>query len=586
MEILIKLIGGLAIFLYGMSEMNSSVQRVSGNRLERTLANMSGNKFKGILWGIIITAVVQSSSASTVMVVGFVNSGMLTLMQATSVIIGANVGTTITSWLLSVAGISGDDNFFLSLFKPDSLGFLLAIVGAFMLLFLKNRKKKQIGTLLVSLGLILIGLTLMSDALSPVADMPGFKTALTYFSNPFLGFFVGLFLTAVIQSSAASIGILQAIVVASSASSSLTVAIVVPLVLGSHIGTCVTAMLSSLGTGVNARRAALIHLYYNVFTSVGILAIFEVVANLFFRNFLQSRVTTPAQIALIHTVTSLLGAVLILPFSRFLTILAEKSVREKPDEDLKYLPDDNFLSSPVVALGQSRRALHKMAELARDNMFDAMRLLKEYSSAVAQEIEKREGLIDTYEDKVSTYLVKLSENNLGVSESHEAAKFLRIIGDFERISDHALNILESAEEINDCKISFSSLASGELDVIMDALHEMIDTTVTAFTQEDAQLASCVEPLEEVIDELKAAILNNHVTRVQSGDCTIKNGFILNDLLTNFERVSDHCSNITTCSMRADRAFDFHEYRSHIKDGEYDDFSGQVHAYEDKYLKRL
>lgn len=585
MEIIIKLIGGLAIFLYGMSEMNHSVQRVSGNRLERALANMSSNPLKGIFLGIVITAIVQSSSASTVMVVGFVNSGMLTLNQATSVIIGANVGTTITSWLLSVAGISSD-NVFLSLFKPDSLGFLLAIFGVIMLLFVKNRKKKQVGTLLISLGLILIGLTMMSDALSPVAEMPAFKNALTYFSNPFLGFFVGLALTAVIQSSAASIGILQAIAIASTASSSLTIGIVVPLVLGTHIGTCVTAMLSSLGTGVNARRAALIHLYYNIITSVVLLAGFELVTNLFFKDFLEKLVTSPAEIAMIHTVTSLLGALMMLMFSRALTRLAEISVREKVNEDLKYLPDDHFLSSPVVALGQSRQALHRMAEMARDNIFAAMNQIKEYSSAVASEIENREELIDTYEDKLSTFLVKLSESNLGVSESHEAAKFLHIIGDLERISDHAVNIQESAEEITDRKVSFSQVASGELDVMMEALHEMMDITVKSFIEEDYALAGHVEPLEEVIDELKAQILNNHISRVQSGDCSIKNGFILNDILTNFERVSDHCSNISACFLRADRAFDFHEYRSHVKGGQYDDFSGQVHSYEEKYISRL
>jgi len=584
---ILMLFGGLAVFLYGMSEMNDAIQRASGNKLERALSNMSSKKVKGILLGFVVTAIVQSSSATTVMVVGLVNSSMLTLSQATNVIIGANIGTTVTAWILSVSGISSK-NIFISLFKPDSLGFIFCLVGTVMIMFLKSRKKKQIGELLVSLGLIFVGLMLMSDAMEPLAKSEAFKELLLHFSNPFLAFLMGLFICCVIQSSSASVGILQALV---NSAAALGIGLVnfglaVPLILGMHVGTCITAMLSSIGAGANAKRSALVHLYFNIINSVALLMIFVVATTFFVPEWLDRPIDTPLQIAIIHTATSVIGALAMIPFSGFLTKLAMKTVREKTNEDLKDLPDEKFLTSAVVALGQSRKALHKMAELARDNILDSLDQLKEYSTTRAEEIEKREGLIDTYEDKVGSYLVKICESNLGASESREAAKFLHVISDFERISDHALNIQASAEEIHDKKIAFSDKAAVELDTIMDALREMVDVTYTSFVNEDTTLALEAEPLEEVIDELKAVIMSMHVERIQTGECSIQNGFVLNDLLTNMERVSDHCSNVTTCTLRAYKDFEFHGYLSTVKDEGNQFFTDKLKLYEEKYVSRL
>ncbi len=583
----LMLLGGLAVFLYGMSEMNDAIQRASGNRLERALSNMSTKKIKGILLGFVVTAIVQSSSATTVMVVGLVNSSMLTLSQATNVIIGANIGTTVTAWILSVSGIDSS-NPFIKLLKPDSLGFIFCLVGTVMIMFLKSRRKKQIGELLVSLGLIFVGLMLMSDAMEPLAKSESFKQLLLHFSNPFLAFLMGLFICCVIQSSSASVGILQALVTSAAAAGIglVSFGLAVPLILGMHVGTCITAMLSSIGAGVNAKRSALVHLYFNIINSVAILLIFVVATQFFVPEWLNRPINTPLEIAIIHTATSVFGALAMIPLSGFLTKLATKTVPEKPNEDLKDLPDEKFLTSTVVALGQSRKALHKMAELARDNILDSLDQLKEYSPARAEEIEKREGLIDTYEDKVGSYLVKICESNLGADESREAAKFLHIISDFERISDHALNIQASVEEIQDKKITFSDKAAAELDTIIEALREMIDVTYTSFVNDDTILALEAEPLEEVIDELKAVIMSKHVERVQSGECTIQNGFVLNDLLTNMERVSDHCSNITTCTLRAYKDFEFHGYLSKVKDEGNQVFTEKLKIYEDKYMNRF
>lgn len=580
---ILGLFGGLAIFLYGMSEMNGAIQRASGNRLEHALSNMSEKRFKGILLGFVITTIVQSSSASTVMVVGLVNSSMLTLAQATNVIIGANIGSTVTAWILSVAGISSD-NIFLALFKPDSLGYIFCIIGSILLMFTKSRKKKQTGILLVSLGLIFVGLTLMSNAMEPFAENESFRNILTYFNDPFLGFLAGLLICCVIQSSAASVGILQTLVISSPGIISIGAAL--PLILGMHVGTCITAMLSSIGAGANARRAALIHLYFNIISSVALLLLFIGGTHFFFPDILLREVKSPLEIAIIHTATSLLGALLMIPFSKQLTKLAVLSVREKRDDNLKDLPDERFLNSTVVALGQSRKALYKMAALARDNILDAMRQIRNYSTATALEIEKREELIDTYEDKVGSYLVRICESNLGAQESREAAKFLHIIGDLERISDHAVNIQNSADEINEKKVAFSEQALCELDTVISALKEMVEITITSFVTDDTGMALQAEPLEEVIDQLKEIILNNHVNRIQAGECSIKNGFVLNDLITNFERVSDHCSNVAACMLRAEQDFEFHEYLSQVKENSNQDYADTLHLYEEKYLKNL
>lgn len=575
---LLTLLGGLALFLFGMNTMGDGLEKLSGGKLERTLEKMTDNTFKGFLLGAGVTAVIQSSSATTVMVVGFVNSGIMKLAQAIGIIMGANVGTTITAWLLSLTGIEGD-SLVLNLLKPSGFAPILAFIGIALLMFAKNGKKKDVGTILVGFAVLMFGMDMMSGAVKPLADVPEFTSILTMFSNPLLGVLAGALLTAVIQSSSASVGILQAL----SATGSITFATAIPIIMGQNIGTCVTAMLACIGAKKNAKRAAFVHLYFNIIGTVVILAAFYGLNALLDFAFIRDTVT-PADIAVVHTGFNLIATALLLPFSKFLGKLACLTVRDKDTEDDTPFLDERFLGTPALAVEQCDVMAAKMAGLSKNTFLQAITLLGKYDEKLAQQILENEERIDAYEDVLGTYLVKVSSKSLNTRDSNEIARLLHCIGDFERISDHAVNLVDAAKEMHEKKITFSDEAKKELRVLTDALTEILAITMEAFENKDIALAKKVEPLEQVIDGLRDKLKRRHVKRLQSGACTIELGFILSDLLTNYERVSDHCSNIAVCLIQISMdSFETHEYLHDLKDGSSVEFEDEYEAYKNKYV---
>lgn len=574
----LTLLGGLALFLFGMNTMGDGLEKLSGGKLERTLEKMTDNTFKGFLLGAGVTAVIQSSSATTVMVVGFVNSGIMKLAQAIGIIMGANVGTTITAWLLSLTGIEGD-SFVLSLLKPSGFAPVLAFIGIVLLMFAKQGKKKDIGAILIGFAVLMFGMDMMSGAVKPLAGVPEFTNILTMFSNPLLGVLAGALLTAVIQSSSASVGILQAL----SATGSITFATAIPIIMGQNIGTCVTAMLACIGAKKNARRAAFVHLYFNIIGTVVILAGFYGLNALLDFAFIRNTVT-PADIAVIHTAFNLIATALLLPFSKFLGKLACLTVRDKDSEDDTPFLDERFLNTPALAVEQCDVMAAKMAGLARNTFLQAVTLLEKYDEKLAQQILEHEQRIDAYEDVLGTYLVKVSSKSLNTRDSNEIARLLHCIGDFERIGDHAVNLVDAAKEMHEKKITFSDQAKEELRVLTGALTEILAITMKAFEDRDIALAKKVEPLEQVIDGLRETLKRRHVKRLQSGACTIELGFILSDLLTNYERVSDHCSNIAVCLIQISMdSFETHEYLHDLKDGSSAEYESEYEAYKSKYV---
>lgn len=575
---LLTLLGGLALFLFGMNTMGDGLEKLSGGKLERTLEKMTDNTFKGFLLGAGVTAVIQSSSATTVMVVGFVNSGIMKLAQAIGIIMGANVGTTITAWLLSLTGIEGD-SLVLNLLKPSGFAPILAFIGIAFLMFAKNGKKKDVGTILVGFAVLMFGMDMMSGAVKPLADVPEFTSILTMFSNPLLGVLAGALLTAVIQSSSASVGILQAL----SATGSITFATAIPIIMGQNIGTCVTAMLACIGAKKNAKRAAFVHLYFNIIGTVVILAAFYGLNALLDFAFIRDTVT-PADIAVVHTGFNLIATALLLPFSKFLGKLACLTVRDKDTEDDTPFLDERFLGTPALAVEQCDVMAAKMAGLSKNTFLQAITLLGKYDEKLAQQILENEERIDAYEDVLGTYLVKVSSKSLNTRDSNEIARLLHCIGDFERISDHAVNLVDAAKEMHEKKVTFSDEAKKELRVLTDALTEILAITMEAFENKDIALAKKVEPLEQVIDGLRDKLKRRHVKRLQSGACTIELGFILSDLLTNYERVSDHCSNIAVCLIQISMdSFETHEYLHDLKDGSSVEFEDEYEAYKNKYV---
>lgn len=575
---LLTLLGGLALFLFGMNTMGDGLEKLSGGKLERTLERMTDNTFKGFLLGAGVTAVIQSSSATTVMVVGFVNSGIMKLAQAIGIIMGANVGTTITAWLLSLTGIEGD-SLVLNLLKPSGFAPVLAFIGIALLMFAKHGKKKDIGTILIGFAVLMFGMDMMSGAVKPLADVPEFTSILTMFSNPLLGVLAGALLTAVIQSSSASVGILQAL----SATGSISFATAIPIIMGQNIGTCVTAMLSCIGAKKNAKRAAFVHLYFNIIGTVVILAAFYGLNALLDFSFISDTVT-PADIAIVHTGFNLIATALLLPFSKFLGKLACLTVRDKDTEDDTPFLDERFLGTPALAVEQCDVMAVKMARLSQNTFLQAITLLEKYDEKLAQRILENEERIDAYEDVLGTYLVKVSSKSLNTRDSNEIARLLHCIGDFERISDHAVNLVDAAKEMHEKKIAFSDEAKRELRVLTGALTEILSITMDAFENRDLVLAKKVEPLEQVIDGLREKLKRRHVKRLQSGTCTIELGFILSDLLTNYERVSDHCSNIAVCLIQLSMdSFETHEYLHDLKDGSSAEFENEYEAYKSKYV---
>lgn len=563
----LTMLGGLALFLYGMQIMGDGLAKVSGGKLERILENLTSNPVKAVLLGAGVTAVIQSSSATTVMVVGFVNSGIMKLSQAVGVIMGANIGTTITSWILSLTGIESS-NFFIRLLKPTSFSPILALIGVIFVVFLKNPRKKDIGGIMVGFAILMFGMESMSSAVKPLANVPEFTNILITFSNPLLGVAAGAVLTAIIQSSSASVGILQALCMTGAVSYGTAL----PIIMGQNIGTCVTALISAVGANKNAKRAAMVHLYFNLIGTVIFMTVFYALHSLIGFSFM-GEAASPAGIAVLHSAFNVAATVILLPFSRLLEKLACLTIRDtvqdsqaaEEDKDFKIL-ETRFLEKPAFAVEQSRNAVRKMAEDSHMALFTAIELIRDYSEQNAEYVEKMESRVDRYEDELGTYLIKLNHKNLTEQDSRSLSIMLHCIGDFERISDHAVNIMESAKELYEKGAHFSDRAMEELKVLEQAVKDIVDMAYTVFDRQDVVMAKQIEPLEEVIDELSQELKHRHVQRLRAGECTIEMGFILSDITTSMERISDHCSNIGVCvtQVRED-LYDTHSHLEIIKD---------------------
>ncbi len=573
---LLTMIGGLSLFLFGMNLMGQALERRAGGKLRSLLGRLTSNRAVGLLTGLGITAVIQSSSATTVMVVGFVNSGLMTLRQAVNVIMGANIGTTVTAWILSLAGIDSG-NLFIKLLKPSSFTPVLAFLGIIFYMFLRSDKKKDTGMIFLGFATLMFGMETMSDAVSGLSGIPGFQNLFIMFKNPVAGVLAGTFLTAVIQSSSASVGILQAFAVTGQVSYGAAI----PIIMGQNIGTCVTAILSSVGTNKNAKRAALVHLSFNLIGTVVWLTVFCLVNLCLHPVFLDG----PASlfgIAVVHSVFNCLCTVLMLPLSGFLEKLVIRLVPDGKESDTQSELDDRFLNTPSVALERCREVAEDMAKTAVKALKESMAVLHDPSVGLASSIRKKENKTDHYEDILGTYLVKLSAKQIGESDSAEAAKLLKLIGDFERIADHAVNLLESAEELRKKELVITDAAASELEVISRAVNEILDLSLNAFLQDDVEAAFMVEPLEQVIDHLKEQMRTRHILRLQQGACSIDSGFVWSDLLTDLERTSDHCSNIAGCVIdMAQRNMELHQsLREFRNDSER--FRGLYKAYTKKY----
>lgn len=570
----LSLICGLALFLYGMDVMGDALKKSAGNSLKATLGKMTSNPAKGFLLGLIVTAIIQSSSATTVMVVGFVNSGTMTLLQSVGVIMGANVGTAVTAWITGLSGIESAEGAMAAIkwLKPDSWMPILALIGIILLMFVKRGRRRDVGVILLGFSILMVGMSMMSDSVAALKNDEGFRSLLTMFENPILGVLAGLVLTAIVQSSSASVGILQSL----TTTGAITYGAAIPIIMGQNIGTCVTAMISAINANKNGKRAAFIHLYFNIIGVVIWLSVFYIV-NAIFTIPLISESINMWGVAAIHTIFKILSVALIAPFYRQLEKLAHLTVKDsKDDSETSNRLDERLLNTPGVAVSAATEVTASMAKLSIDALELSLKVLNSYDAKEAEEVRNIEGKVDVLEDALGTYLVKISECDLTEADSREVTKLLHSIGDLERISDHAVNIVESAEEIKDKKIEFSKEAQREIGIMKNALEEILSLTYKAFIENDLSTAIEVEPLEQVVDDIKGKIKLNHILRVQKSECTIEHGFVLSDLLTNFERVSDHCSNLASCVIEISKhdALDMHKYLAEIKSGE--------GAYLDKY----
>ena len=578
------LVGGLAMFLYGMNVMSGGLTKAAGGKLESVLAKVTKHPVIAYLFGVGVTALVQSSSASTVMVVGLVNSGIMTLKQAVNVILGANLGTTFTAWLLSLNAISSD-NFFINLLKPKSFTPFLAIIGIGLYMFSKNEKKRNIGTILLGFAVLMFGMSSMSDAVSPLKDVDEFKALLTTFSNPILGFLVGILFTMLIQSSAGTIGVLQAL----SLSVKVKHSVAIPVVVGAEVGTCITAILSSFGANKNGKRTALMHLYFNIIKAVLFMIIFYSLNAVIHFEFMDEKIGM-AGIAGIHTLINLVATPLMLPFSGVLVNLALKTIpiddkEKKEHEEMQGIRtlDPLFLSNPPFALEQARQAAVTMALMTKESLEKAIGLITDYNAEIAGEVEYLERQVDKYEDELGTYLMKINSHHLGQEDSHTLSLLLHCITDYERISDHALNIAEKAKSMDENGRSFSPKAQAEIDIYSTAVRDIVDTSITAFDNQDVKLAKTIEPLEETIDEIQKEVKRRHVRRLRKGKCTIEQGFDISDIRTDFERIADHCSNIAVGIIEAHEDNYFaHGYLETLKAEKNDGFEQAVDFYERKY----
>ena len=576
-----SLLGGLALFLFGMDIMGKALEKQAGGQLQKILSKLTDNPLKGFFLGLGVTAVIQSSSATTVMVVGFVNSGIMELHQAIGIIMGSNVGTTVTSWILSLSGLQGD-SFFIQLLKPTSFSPLLAFIG--ILLYMgKSEKRKGIGTILIGFAILMTGMTTMSDAVAPLQNEEWFTSLFVRFSNPLLGVLVGALVTGIIQSSSASVGILQAL----SSTGVITYGSAIPIIMGQNIGTCVTALISSVGANKNARRAAMVHLYFNIIGVTLFLAMYYGLNLVLHFTFVNDTVTAWG-IAVIHSVFNIAATAVLLPFANVLEKLAILTIPDDAKKESFALLDERLLKTPAVAVERARAATADMAELARVGVVQAMSLTHQWDDTLAQKVRDEEAKVDQYEDALGTYLVKLSSRELSHADSQSVNTLLHTISDFERISDHSVNLLSSAEEIHAKNIAFSQDAHEELQVLEGAVQDVLSRTTDAFRKADLHLASKVEPMETVVDELVRAIKARHVARLQAGSCSIEYGFVLEDLLTNYERVCDHCSNVAVAQIEvAQDSFDTHAYLNDLRYGndtkESEQFRRRLDRYRERYL---
>ena len=580
---ILNLLGGIALFLFGMHTLSASLEKLAGGKLETWLEKATSKPIKGVVLGAIITAVIQSSAATTVMIIGFVNSGLMKLSQAIGVIMGANIGTTATSWLLSLQSISGSDGFsFLNLLKPTTFTPVLAVIGVILIMITKSDKKKTIGMILAGFAVLMFGMNSMSSATAGLAENETFCNILMMFSNPVLGVIAGAVLTAVLQSSSASIGILQSIAISTG---KVTYSVALPLLLGQNIGSCVTALISSVGANKPAKRVAFVHLYFNVIGTVVFLSIFYLLNAFISMPFMEESLNAVG-IAVIHTGFNVLATALFLPFTKQLEKLACLTVRDDSNDEklTPMLLDERLLKTPSVAIEQCRNVCIRMARLTQETLKMSMEVVTTYDAKKCAEVIDNENAIDIFEDKIGSYILKISSKDLSENDSKIVSSMLHTIGDLERISDHAVNIVEAAEEMHSKKIKFSQQALRELPVIVNAVSEILDMSINAFVNNDVNLAKNVEPLEDVIDQLRSDLKTRHIERLRNGKCTIELGFILQDLLTNFERVSDHCSNIAVYLIQiSDNSMDTHEYMNELKKLDRSEFMDEFNDYKNKYI---
>lgn len=573
----LSLIGGLSLFLFGMNFMGDALEKRAGGSLQTVLSRITSSKWKGLLLGIAVTAVIQSSSATTVMVVGFVNSGIMVLSQAINVIMGANIGTTVTSWLLSLTGIESD-NIFVSLLKPSSFTPVLALIGIILYMFLKNSRKKDIGQILLGFSVLMFGMEAMSEAVKPLKDIPEFQNILLMFSNPILGVLAGAVLTAIIQSSSASVGILQALC----STGQITFGTAIPIIMGQNIGTCVTALISSIGANKGAKRSAVVHLCFNIGGTIIWLSIFEFINMFVHFNFMGDKIGVMG-IAVVHTLFNVLCTLTFLPLTKQLEKLACIIVKDDKKNQKFEILDTRLYATPAVALENCGKTVINMAYEAVDSIRMACNLFSKYDNSIADSILKSEADIDKYEDKIGNYLLGLTNYSLSEKDNIETTKYLHIIGDLERISDHAVNLMNSAKEINSKKLIFSDSAKSEIEKMCSAVNEIMDYTLKAITNDDLTAASEVGPLEEVIDALKKKLQKNHIKRLQNNGCTIEMGFVLSDITTVLERISDHCNNIALCIIDLQReSLGLHRQSKYLKKSN-PVFQQKYEEYYNKYI---
>ena len=572
------LLGGLALFLYGMDVMGKALEKQAGSKLHSILEKLTASPLKGFFLGLVVTSIIQSSSATTVMVVGFVNSGFMTLRQAIGIIMGANVGTTVTAWILSLSGIQGD-SFFMTLMKPSSFAPILAFIGIVMHMFAKNDKKKNIGVILLGFTILMTGMDLMSGAVKPLANVPEFTQLFVLFTNPLLGWLVGAVLTGIIQSSSASVGILQAL----SVTGAVTYGSALPIIMGQNVGTCVTALLSSFGTNKNAKRTAIVHLYFNIIGSLTFMIGFYTLNAIIGFDFIGDSVNA-AGIAVIHTTFNLTTTAILLPLNRVLEKLAYMTVKDDEDEKEKFqVLDERLISTPSIAIEQSKIALRKMASEASDALIKSISILEKWDESVAEEIAHKEAKVDKYEDNLGTYLLKVSAQDLSISDSKELTKILHIIGDFERLGDHALSISKLSKEMKEKDVEFSTQATEEIRVLKNAVLEIVSLTMDAFVNDDSKVALRVEPLERVIDEIAREIKNLHIERLKNNNCTIELGFSLSELLNNCKRIADHCSNIAIAIIEAEGdSFAPHGYVKNLKEDSAENYYSMLDKMRSQY----